>query len=174
MRSFAGLYFVARLLLFLSNVIASVFSISNNDPFFVRGIILTITALLITLCRPYKKTYMNVLDTILLLHFGLLCHLMSSERGFSNLKILAVTFEVMLMFPLLCCVLFFAAKVLRLQKVFKKLTKACGAHFQKCKSCCSRNSTNIVNDLDSPSIQQVLVDPACAERNYGSIYDTAY
>ena len=174
MRSFAGLYFVARLLLFLSNVIASLFYISNNDPFFVRGIILTITALLITLCRPYKKTYMNVLDTILLLHFGLLCHLMSSERGFSNLKILAVTFEVMLMLPLLCCVLFFAAKVLRLQKVFKKLTKACGAHFQKYKSCCSRNSMNVVDDLDSPSIQQVLVDPACAERNYGSIDDTAY
>ena len=48
MRSFAGLYFAARVLLFLSNTIAIVLKISPNDPLYIiRGIIITITALLI-------------------------------------------------------------------------------------------------------------------------------
>ena len=173
MRSFAGLYFVARVLLFLSNIIATVLNVSNNDPFFVRGIILTITALLIALCRPYKETCMNVLDTILLLHFGLLCHLISAETGFSNRKILAVTFEVMAMLPLLCCVLFFAARFLRLKKILKNLMnlKACRACHQKCKSCYGASNND---DLDSPSVQQVLVDQASMEINYGAINDATY
>ena len=171
MRSFAGLYFVARVLLFLSNTIAIVLSVSNNDPFFVRGIILTVTALLIALCRPYKKAYMNVFDTILLLHYGLLCHLLSAEAGFSNRKILAITFEVMAMLPLLCCVLYFAGRVLRFKKVLKNLMKACRACYQKYKSCYGASN---VDDLNSPSIQQILVDPASMEINYGSINNATY
>ena len=57
---------------------------------------------------------MNVLDTILLLHFGLLCHLVSAETGFASKKILAITFEVMVVLPLLCCVFYLSAKVLKL------------------------------------------------------------
>ena len=140
MRSFAGLYFGARVLLFFSDMITFGLHISESDPFFVRGIIIAITALLIVICRPYRKTYMNILDTILLLHFGLLCHLMSAEAGFKNSKTLAIFIEVMIMLPLLCCVLFFTAKVLRLKKVLKNLLKACGACYQKCKSCYHRNN----------------------------------
>ena len=175
MRSFAGLYFVARLLLFLSNMISDVLNISNNDPFFVRGIIITVTALLIVLCRPYKKTYMNVLDTILLLHFGLLCHLISAETGFANKKNLAVTFELMTILPLLCCVVFLTAKVLRLQKILKSLANSCGpgVFCQICKSCYNRNNTtsdiDYLSTFNSPSIQQVLIEPTAVENTYGAI-----
>ena len=73
MRSFAGLYFVARILLFLSNVLAGGLHISENDPYFMRNIVLTITVLLIIVCRPYKQAYMNKIDTLLLIHNGLNC-----------------------------------------------------------------------------------------------------
>jgi hypothetical protein len=106
MRSLAGLYFAAKILLFLSDVIAFMLKFSIYNPFFIRGIIITITTLLIALCRPYKKSYMNVLDTILLLHFSLLCHLVSAENRFIP-KNCAVAFEVMAVLPLFCCVLFF-------------------------------------------------------------------
>ena len=52
-RSFAGLYFVARVLLFLSNVLAGGLHniiLSENDPYFMRNIVLAITVLLITEC----------------------------------------------------------------------------------------------------------------------------
>ena len=71
MRSFAGLYFVARFLLFLSNIMSAGLQISKYDPYFMRNVILVITLLLIAVCRPYKETYMNKVDTILLLHAGL-------------------------------------------------------------------------------------------------------
>jgi hypothetical protein len=40
MRSFAGLYFVARLFLFLSNIMAGGLHVSENDPYFMRNIVL--------------------------------------------------------------------------------------------------------------------------------------
>ena len=49
MRSFAGLYFVARLFLFSSNVMAAGLHTSKNDPYFMRSIVLAITLLLIAL-----------------------------------------------------------------------------------------------------------------------------
>ena len=63
MRSFAGLYFVVRLMIFVSNLIAGVLLISQDDPFLVGNIIFTITTLrlLVALCRPYKEVYMNVM-----------------------------------------------------------------------------------------------------------------
>ena len=88
MRSFAGLYFVARVLLFLSNVLAGAwpwtsYNIIRLDPYFMRNIVLAIIlVLLITLCRPYKKAYMNKIDTLLLIHNGLVCHLVPAEYGF--------------------------------------------------------------------------------------------
>ena len=59
MRSFAGLYFVARVLLFLSNIMAAELHVSENDPYFMRNIALTITLLLIAVCRPYKEAYIH-------------------------------------------------------------------------------------------------------------------
>jgi hypothetical protein len=47
MRSFAGLYFIVRLVLFLSNEIGGKLQISENDPFLLRNILFTITGLLV-------------------------------------------------------------------------------------------------------------------------------
>ena len=165
MRSFAGLYFVTRFLLCLSNTIASVLNISNNDPNFIRNIVLAITALLVALCRPYKEPYMNTVDTILLVHLGLLCHLVSAEPGFSNQRNLAITLEVMIMLPLLCYGLFFIARGLRLQKTLKNI-------YQKCKSRLGRRNEgqeDYSSAVSSPSVHQVLIEPAAVQDNYGSI-----
>ena len=118
MRSFAGLYYAARVLLFLSNVIDTVLNFSTCNPLFIRSIIITITALLVALCRHNKKTYMNVLDTILLLHLGLLCHLISAETGFAY-KNLAIIFEVMVILPLLCCVFSLQQRFLNFRRFWR-------------------------------------------------------
>jgi hypothetical protein len=162
MRSFAGLYFVTRVLLFLSNVLAGGLQISENDPYFMRNIVLAITVLLIVVCRPYKEAYMNKVDTILLIHLGLLCHLVSAEDGFRNEKILAITFEVMIMFPLLCFILFLIVKTSRLQKNLKNL-------YQKYKSCIARRNEEqeeFSSPYNSPSVHQILIEPIALEENY--------
>jgi hypothetical protein len=172
MRSFAGLYFAASILLFLSGVIATMLKFSTHNPFFIRGIVITITVLSIALCRPYKKTYMNLLDTILLLHFGLLCHLVSAENRFRS-KDRAVAFEVMAVLPLFCCVLFFTGKLLKLQKFLGSLAKAYGV---LCQWCRNRNNPgdNLIDYHNPPSIQQPSTVPTVTDNTYGSIDYTAY
>ena len=57
--------------------------LSENDPYFMGNIVLAIIlVLLITVCRPYKEAYMNKIDTLLLIHNGLACHLVLAEYGF--------------------------------------------------------------------------------------------
>jgi hypothetical protein len=69
------------------------------------------------------KAYMDVLDTILLLRFGLLCHLVSAENLFTS-KNRVIAFGMMTVLPLFCCVLFFTGKLLKFQKIFGEFSKS--------------------------------------------------
>ena len=77
MRSFSGLYFLMRYLVCLSLV-------SHNLPIFsslsIATFLYVASAVFIALIKPYKKTYMNVLDTVLLLFLALLIQLLSSSN----------------------------------------------------------------------------------------------
>ena len=44
---------------------------------FARDTLFSITTVAIALCKPYKKLYMNVSDTLLLSHMALMCHILS-------------------------------------------------------------------------------------------------
>ena len=169
MRSFAGLYFVARLFQFSSNVMAAGFHISKNDPYFMRNIVLAITLLLIAVCKPYKETCMNKVDTVLLLHLGLLCHFVSAENGFENERILAITFILMITFPLLYFILFLIVKSSRLQNILKRV-------YQKCKSCVGRRNEEQEFDFSSSdnSLSIHLIEPiALGDNNYYGAVDSS-
>jgi hypothetical protein len=43
------------------------------------GFLFSFAALLLACVKPYKNNYMNVLDTLLLAHISLMCHLLSRE-----------------------------------------------------------------------------------------------
>ena len=170
MRSFAGLYFVARLLLFLSNLMSAGFHVSENDPYFMRNVVFAITLLLIAVGRPYKETYMNNIDTILLIHMGLFCHLVSVEDVFDKEKNLAITFQIMMMFPLLGFVLFLIARY-HLQKTLKNII------FKKYKSCIGRGNEeqdDFSSSVNPLLVHQVLIEPIVLSggnnyNNYGSV-----
>ena len=76
MRSFSGLYFFLRIIVY-SAVILSRKTLNLNHQL-TRGFIISAAALLIALSHPYKKTYMNVVDSILLSHIATLCYLIAS------------------------------------------------------------------------------------------------
>jgi hypothetical protein len=111
---------------------------------------------------------MNNVDTIPLIHIGLLCHLVSAEDHFDYKKILAITFEVMIMFPVLCFILFLIMKSSRLQKTLKSF-------YQKCKSCVQgrrdEEQEEFSSQVNSPSIHQVLIEPITLGDNnyYGAV-----
>ena len=83
MRSFSGIYFF----LFLCSVISAetfhhYFGIKK---WFTFGLTFSIMVLLIALCRPYKKMYLNVCDTLLLFHLATISYIhMYSHRIISS------------------------------------------------------------------------------------------
>ena len=67
MRSFAGFYLLLRLFLCLSIVSSSHMKLLSSG-FSVASLVYISAAMLIALIRPYKRTYMNVLDTLYYLY----------------------------------------------------------------------------------------------------------
>ena len=78
MRSFSGLHLVLRIMIIVPVLLLR--SIFHLEVWFLRGMILSITALLVALCRPYKKMYTNILDAVLLFYLATFCHLLSSNQ----------------------------------------------------------------------------------------------
>ena len=171
MRSFAALYFIVRPLIFVANSILSVAYISNNDPYLGRSVVFVLTALVIAICRPYKRMYMNVLDALLLAHFGLICHLISSYPGFQYQAPFVITFDVMLLLPFLVFIVFVSLKIF--QKARSKFcpgytcnwpnsSQSISQQFKSCCSSCFRQSS----DSDR---QQLLSSPTDGATTYGIV-----
>ncbi len=76
MRSFSGIYFILRIIVYFAEIISR--ATLNLDQYLTRGFVFSVTALLIALIRPYKKTYMNVVDTVLLSHMATFCYIIAS------------------------------------------------------------------------------------------------
>ena len=74
MRSFAGLYFLLRMLEYVGVLILG--KDFGFNQWFLLGTFFLLTAVVIALCRPYKMTYMNVSDTLLLSHMATLCYIL--------------------------------------------------------------------------------------------------
>ena len=120
---------------------------------------------------------MNKIDTILLIHTGVVCHLVSAENGFKHEKIFAITFELMIMFPFFYFILYLIVKDSRLQKALKNI-------YQKFKSCIGRRNdeqefdfSSSVNSL-SDSVHQSLIESiALGDNNinhYGAVNNSTY
>jgi hypothetical protein len=70
-RSFSGIYFLLRILIYTAAEI-SMITLKFNQ-LLVQGFVFSITALLIALSRPYKRTAMTIIDSVLLLHMTTIC-----------------------------------------------------------------------------------------------------
>ena len=158
MRSFASLYFILRVTIYFTKGVGALLMISNNDPYFIRSIVFTATLVLISLCRPYKETYMNVLDILLLAHLGLLCHLVSSYQGFEIQARFELTVAAMLLLPFAGFILLVSVRVLQsiikmrcFQAILKKSKQLCR---------CAFSSTE--------QVLSALIEPTVTGISYGS------
>ena len=70
MRSFSGFYFYLRLMFHHISVVFR--TVLNRDKWTALGVTFFISALIITITRPYRKSYMNIIDTLLLANITLL------------------------------------------------------------------------------------------------------
>ena len=72
-----------------------------------------VTAVLVGYLKPYKNTYMNILDTLLLVNMSVFYTLLARNYFFSE----GVQFNIMLMIPVITFGLLVALKVII--KIFK-------------------------------------------------------
>ena len=85
MRSFSGLYFGLRILApfsFLTHRFLSQWT--------YKAILMSSATMLIALVQPYKKTYMNVLDSLILSLFAINCHLLSLTPKYPTIRAIEV------------------------------------------------------------------------------------
>ena len=122
MRSFSALYFILRPLVISIYGIRIMPSTFSNNTWFLAIFLFVSVSLLISFVKPYKTTYINLLDTLLLALLSLLCLLMSTS--FKN-TLLAALCKVMLLSAPMIVFLFFLTL-----KVFCKLK--CFVLFKEC------------------------------------------
>ena len=166
MRSLSGLYFFVRILVIVVYGISNILQWSNNDPWLSRSILVLITYLIVSLLRPYKKTYMNVLDTLLLTHLVIACHLFSSCCAFSNHFRYVISIIVVLAIPLAGFVIigvFVACHKLNAKKLVVTKLK------QHCSVCCRLlMSTLMSTDYPTSDQQQLLDSAVMGNADYGT------
>ena len=129
---------------------------------FTRGMIFLITALIIASLKPYRKDYMNHIDTLLLLDLVLLC--VSSNLCFTMIKILLfIPIAAFILTPLLKFI------------IHKNHNFKFNAYISQ-KLCAVRALFNTDHEAvqsstaDAPATvqeQQPLIQPTCTEISYG-------
>ena len=76
MRSFVSLYYFVHWLFFILSAVE--LPLPGGLFVNVSDITFTVLGVLIAVVRPYKKTYMNIADTLILAHLGLFFHLLDA------------------------------------------------------------------------------------------------
>ena len=82
MRSFSGIYFLLRIIIYFAGLI-NIKTLKFNTHF-AQGFIFSVAAFIVAICRPYKRTCMNIIDCILLFHTATLCYIMASTSSLSQ------------------------------------------------------------------------------------------
>ena len=105
MRSFSGVYFFLRFLMFLPAIVSSLanaFSNMHIDKQILLGIFLCIISLSMTYIRPYNKVYMNYLDALLLLNIALLYFVLFAKSPMSVIARILLSMPIALLCLAIC------------------------------------------------------------------------
>ena len=80
MRSFSSLYFFLEIMGYFIALLTHTMNSSSMrvSRWFALGTILFLTTLAMTIAKPYRKAYMNHLNTLLLSNYTILCYVLSS------------------------------------------------------------------------------------------------
>ena len=162
MRSFSALYFILRIIILLGVLLLKPLTGRKQLLWFPTGTLVLISAILIASCKPYKKMYMTVADTLLLTHFGLLCYLMSVACLF-NEKYIWPFVKVLFLIPYAVFILW----LLRMMVSFVR--QSCSKRVEHLQ----RNVQNLEhNDSFDSELSQPLIVPTTSTidiTSYGSL-----
>ena len=168
MRSFAGLYFLIRAVGVLITVFFPPFAYGETTWLF-EAVLFGGSSLLIASIRPYKRTYMNVIDSLILFNISLLSALLSlfytsarspgSSRFSPGVVLWMIAFVAC--WPIIGFVIVFLVFVHRRQQVSKWLSKI----KQSCCTC-HKEEMQCVSASVNPALDDELPDRFVHPDNY--------
>ena len=142
LRSFSALYLLLRYLPVSNKLIHKRFHVSNWQNL---GFMFSFASLLIAFIKPYKNKYMNILDTLLLAHISLVCHLLTREWfSGAETQILIIGLIPALVFGLLL--------IGKLCSELRKYTHCRALKWCTKVKCCQRKQTE--TNVSSPDINK--------------------
>ena len=148
MRSLSGIYFLLRIMIYSAEAV-SIVTLKLN-PHFVHGFIFSVAALIIALCRPYKRKYMNIMDCILLFHMATFCYIIASTISLSHkpTSFLPMMY-VMLAFP------FISIFLLAIYRMTYGVFRKCFGQWSplpQCSACLKRAKVKICGSFTSQNL----------------------
>ena len=164
MRSISGLYFILRIMPFLIKLIIPLL---NSHHVFVHwytaGSIFLIVALIVALARPYRKAYMNRLDTLILSDLALVYF------AFSCGAEMLLALRTLLAIPIVAFIIVIIIKIVR--RAVRQLSKrACTSNaIQKLISLTAIfTQQRVTITPGNPSAAQPLIEPTSTILSYGT------
>ena len=152
MRSFSGLYFFLRMMILLILCLSHAFGGHHISQWYSVGILLLITTVAIALAKPYRKTYMNYLDTSLLSIFTILCFTVSLRSEWYAINAVA---RILLASPLVVTISFLILrKITNLLKKFRS---------RRTPPCIERSLSS------TPTASQSMRQPTSSALSYGTM-----
>ena len=132
--------------------------IGMSDQWFSKGILFWTSGLIIVAVKPYNKGYMNILDSLLLAHLGILCNIMSlpSDGYFQSHYVLVV--QVLCLLPFVVLMLYLAKRIsVTSYHVLKSV-------YQRCKRWACNSWAGRTLSVE----QQLLTHPSTTNVSYGT------
>ena len=170
MRCFSGLYFILRITPFLIKLIVRPFSTyyaTLTFHWYYSGTVFFAIALIVGITKPYKKAYMNYLDTLILSNLAVLYYTFVSEINMLPLM------RILLAIPILVFITHMIIKTIKICFVGRSLPQC------PCLKLVMRKiiSFKIVTfsreeeqrfTIDSPAATQPVIEPTSTTLSYGS------
>ena len=165
MRCFSGLYFILRIMPFLIKLIVQPFSIFYATiHWYYSGTVFFAIALIVGITKPYKRAYMNYLDTLILSNLALLYY------TFVYGAHMLLSIRILLTIPILVFITYMIIKTIKIGRSLPQCTcfKLVMRKIISLKTVTFSSKEEQQFTIDSPTAAQPLIEPTSTTLNYGS------
>ena len=167
MRHFSGLYFILRIIPCLIKLIVRPFSIHHATIYwYYSGTVFFSIALIVGITKPYKRAYMNYLDTLILSNLAVLYY------SFVSRAHVLLLIRTLLTIPILVFITFMIIKTITTCLGGRSLSQCTCLKFVMRKIISLKTVTFFSKEhqftIDSPTAAQPLIQPTSIALNYGS------
>ena len=167
MRHFSGLYFILRIMPFLIKLIIwRISTFHATIHWFYSGTVFFAIALIVGITKPYKRAYMNYLDTLILSNLAVLYY--SFAFGTHMLQLI----RTLLTIPISVFITFMIIKTITTCLGGRSLSQCTCLNFIMRKIISLKTITFPSKELqftiDSPTAAQPLIEPTSTTLSYGS------